>query len=93
LNIFTNELIRNGNVSFLSLCIENYGKENYWTYIFDLHTITNDEEEDQKPLINLFNLLLTNQNVTKVIQHSIVGDMLFKYDIELDNFYEINVSG
>lgn len=89
LKIFTNEWMRHGKISLISLCLE---KEDYWTYIFDMDTIAQEDEGDEMKLAKLLNTFLSNPKITKVIQHKVIGDMLYyRYNIVLDSFYEINV--
>ena len=87
LRIFASKWTRYGKISLICLHFDK------WTYIFDMISIS-VEQEELKSFINLLRSYLSNPNILKVIQDSrFVADMLYhQYDIVLNNVFDIDVN-
>ncbi len=87
LRIFAQNWNRHGKISLICLTLDE------WTYIFDLFSILQDDDNGED-FIHLMNDLLAHPCILKVIQDCrFVSDMLFhQYGINLNNVFDIEVN-
>jgi hypothetical protein len=84
---YTNEWKRYSPISIISVRLNDF------TYLFDLHSITQEDNDNERRFMELLRKYLQNPNIKKLVHDCrYLSDMLFhQYEITFSNIYDFEV--